>query len=210
MKKIIMIVLAVAVAYTVKPEWFPFSNSKGAFDEQGNPQTLVFTHSNCGKPCGDAKKILKSRHIDFQEYKLDNNNENTALWKTFGGVNSFPNIIMGDEKEYTSGKARIVSKLALTYGDGVLEPSERYYMKKHFYDSGEPKLVMYGASWCGYCKKMREELDDNNIDYIEIDVEKSSKRKSMTKTLDISGYPLVYYGYQRFDGPRPRDIVALF
>lgn len=210
MKKIIFILVAVFITYTLKPEMFTFLHDKGAFDEMGSPQTLVFTHNKCGKPCVDTIKLLKRRHVEYSVYPLDNNEKNKALWKEYGGINSFPNIIMGNEKEYGSYKSRIVSKLALTYGDSVLSSPEKFYMKKHFYDSGKPRLVMYGASWCQYCKKLRAELDASNIDYEDIDVEKSAKRESMIETLDISGYPLVYFGYKRMEGPQGKDVLGLF
>ena len=209
MKKIIIIMVAVFITYTLKPEMFSFLHDKGAFDEMGNPQTLVFTHNKCGTPCDDAIKLLKRRHVEYSVYPLDNNEKNMALWKEYGGINSFPNMIMGNEKVVGSNKGNIVSTLALTYGESILSSPEKYYMKKHFYDSGEPKLIMYSASWCQYCKKLRSELDAANVDYLEINVEKSAKRKSMIETLDISGYPLVYYGYKRMDGARGKDVLAI-
>lgn len=212
MKKLIILVLMIGAAYAYRPNLFSFSffDGKGAFDEQGNPLALVFVHDKCGAPCSDAQKFLKKRRIEYSLYPLDNNDANHALWKEYGAVNSFPNVIVGDERVYGSYKSKIVSALALNYGEGVLTSSEKHYMKKHFNDDGSNRLVLYGASWCGYCKKMREALREKNIDFLDIDVEKSSTRKSMTSTLEITGYPLMYYGYKRMEGPQPKDVLALF
>ncbi|MCK5002462.1 MAG: hypothetical protein KAS57_05530 [Gammaproteobacteria bacterium] len=210
MKILIVLAVLIGAAYNLKPELFSFMNKKGAFDEQGNPLTMVFVHNKCGKPCKDAVKILKKRRINYSIFPLDNNDANQALWKEYGAVNSFPNIIVGDERVYGSYKSQIVSALAVNYGKSVLTSSENSYMKKHFYDDGTKRLVMYGADWCPHCKKMRTALNDNNIDFFEIDVEKSSKRKSMTSTLDITGYPVMYYGYKRIGSPKPSEVVALF
>lgn len=210
MKKFFIFVLIVGAVYKFNPDLFSFLHSKGAFDEQGNPLTLVFTHDNCGKPCGEAVGFLKKRGIDYSLYSLDNNDVNTALWKEYGGVNSFPNIIVGDERAYGSYKSQIVSALAMNYGDSVLTSAERYYMKKHFNADGSDRLVMYSASWCGYCKQLRETLDKNDVDYLEIDVEKSAQRKSMTAAMEITGYPLVYFGYKRMQSSSPREVMALF
>ncbi len=210
MKNLIILALVVGVVYIIKPDLFSFSTQKGAFDEQDNPLTLVFTHDKCGKPCADTIRLLKQRRVDFSLHPLDNNETNQALWDEYGRVNSFPNVIVGNERAYGFYKDRIVSALAMNYGNNVLSSSERYYMNKHFNDDGSNRLVMYSASWCGYCKKIRETLTDNDVDFLEIDVEKSSQRKAMTSTLGIGGYPLVYYGYKRMEGPRPKDVLALF
>ncbi len=209
MKNFILLLLVIGAVYSFKPELFSFINNKAAFDEQGNPVTMVFTHNKCGRPCDEAVSLLEKRNVEYSLYLLDDNEANQALWKEYGSVNTFPNIIVGNEKVQGSYKSRIISVLAMNYGDRVLTSTERYYMNNHFYDDGSDKLVMYGASWCGYCKKMRKTLAENNVDYIEIDVEKSSQRKSLTDTLEITGYPLMYYGYNRLEGPNPRDVIAL-
>ena len=210
MKKIILIIILISAAYFLKPQWFLFLTETAAFDQQGNPQVLIFTHKKCGKPCSDAKALIAGRGVRYTEYKLDGNEQNQTLWKKYGGVNSFPNIIIGSEKVYGSYKGKIVSALSLNYGEAVLSSAERSYISRHFTADGKPELVIYGASWCPYCKKLREALNNNGIKFREIDVEKSAQRTSMTKTLGISGYPLVYYGYKRMDGPRPSKVLALF
>lgn len=37
------------------------------------------------------------------------------------------------------------------------------------------KVVMYSASWCGVCKKARKYFKQNNIAFVEYDVETSEK-----------------------------------
>lgn len=212
MKKLFILLIIVGAAYTYKPELFSFSFNadKGSFDEQGKPLAVVFITDNCGKPCDDTLKFLKKRRINYSLYPLDNNDANIALWKEYGSVNSFPNIIVGNERVYGSYKGQIISALAVNYGNKVLTSTEKHYMKKHFNGDSSDQLVMYSASWCPYCKKMREALNEKNRDFLEIDVEKSSLRKSMTTTLNISGYPLMYYGYKRLGSPKPKEILALF
>lgn len=209
MKKIIIIIIVLGGIYSYKPGLFNFFKQTGSYVEQGDGETLVFTHKKCGKPCRQTISLLKNRRVPFREYKLDGNDENQALWKQYGGVNSFPNVIIGDEKVYGSYKGLIVSRLALFYGEEILTQSERYYMDEHFYNDGKPKLVMYGASWCPYCKKLRKGLNKNSIRYVEIDVDKSPRKVEMSETMNIGGFPVVYYGYKRLVGSRLKDVKAV-
>jgi len=60
--------------------------------------------------------------------------------------------------------------------------------------------VLYGTTWCGYCKKLRGEFAEHNVDYLDYDVEKPAKQTWLLKALGIGGYPTVYVGYQRVRG----------
>lgn len=208
MKKIIIMIIIVGGLYSNKPELFDFTGQIAGFSRQGNEGALVFTHKRCGKPCSDAISLLNNRSIAFTEYKLDGNQANRDLWKKHGGVNSFPNMVIGDENIYGSYKGMIVSRLAMSYGESVLTQPEKFYMNKHFVESAKPKLVMYSASWCPYCKKLRKGLNQNGVSFLEIDVEKSSRRKDIIKTMDIGGYPTVYYGYKRIKDSRLKNVMA--
>ena len=66
---------------------------------------------------------------------------------------------------------------------------------------------MYGASWCGYTKNMREEFANRNMDYLEIDVEKASDRASLVSSMQIDGYPLIYVGYRRIPGADINKVI---
>ncbi|QBJ98549.1 mycoredoxin [Rhodococcus sp. ABRD24] len=30
---------------------------------------------------------------------------------------------------------------------------------------------MYSTTWCGYCRRLKKQLDENGISYLEIDIE---------------------------------------
>jgi mycoredoxin len=34
-------------------------------------------------------------------------------------------------------------------------------------------LTMYSTSWCGYCRRLKRQLDKSGIDYVEVDIEQS-------------------------------------
>ncbi|WP_420750047.1 mycoredoxin [Rhodococcus sp. O3] len=37
--------------------------------------------------------------------------------------------------------------------------------------SENPALTMYSTTWCGYCRRLKTQLDANGIAYTEIDIE---------------------------------------
>ncbi len=64
----------------------------------------------------------------------------------------------------------------------------------------QKEVIMYGASWCGYCKKARQYFTTNNIAFTEYDVEKNGRAKREYDALGASGYPLILIGDQRMQG----------
>jgi len=52
-------------------------------------------------------------------------------------------------------------------------------------------LVMYSASWCGYCKKARRYFNTNGIAFREYDIEKNPSAKRAYDRLRISGVPVI-------------------
>ena len=62
-------------------------------------------------------------------------------------------------------------------------------------------VVLYATSWCSYCKKTRAFLAENNVEYIEYDIEKSAKGRKQHEQLGGKGVPVldvrgtVVYGY---------------
>lgn len=79
-------------------------------------------------------------------------------------------------------------------------------MDNHFDENGRPLVVMYGTTWCPYCKKQREYFRSQDIAYTELDPEKSDTAKTAYTILQGGGYPLTYVGYRRFSGYQEREI----
>lgn len=52
-------------------------------------------------------------------------------------------------------------------------------------------VVLYSTSWCGYCKKTRDFFKENNIAYVEYDIEASAEGRAQYDQLHGSGVPLV-------------------
>ncbi|MCB1560571.1 MAG: glutaredoxin family protein [Xanthomonadales bacterium] len=39
------------------------------------------------------------------------------------------------------------------------------------HQTGDDGIVLLGAEWCGYCKQLRAEFDQADVDYLELDVD---------------------------------------
>lgn len=195
MKNIIIILLIGISLFYFKPELFSFSNN-GAFDKDGKPQVWAFTFNECGKPCDQAISILNER-TEYIEFNVSGNSGRQRLSEV-GGGNRFPIIIIGDRRLEDNNRMHIISALAEDIGVSTLTAYEQRVMGNHFYDDGTPAIVMYGASWCGYCKKMREYFNAHDIQFTELDAEISAK--SEYAALRGGGFPLIYIGYRRIEG----------
>ncbi|ARU54356.1 glutaredoxin-like protein [Oleiphilus messinensis] len=202
MKKLLMIVALIGVALWYKNGGLT-SNNAGAFSASNTPEIWLFTFNQCGKPCNDAVSDLENRAAEYTHYKLDDGEEVQSLWSEMGGK-TLPFYAIGNQTSNGFFRSDIASKLAQSFGDEYLTRQEKQYMENHFYSDGQAKVYIYGASWCPYCKKLRETLEAKNIDYYELDVEKASDRKAIIETMQIAGYPTVYVGYKRIQGKLDR------
>jgi mycoredoxin len=72
----------------------------------------------------------------------------------------------------------------------------------------EYSVTLYATEWCGYCKKTRKFLAENNIDYQEYDIEKSEEGSRRYKALNGNGVPLVVVNREVIRGYNPKAIVA--
>lgn len=75
--------------------------------------------------------------------------------------------------------------------------------------AGQPEVVMYSTSWCGYCRAARNFFQANGIQYVELDIEKSSEANAMHKKLGGRGVPLITVGDDRVNGYNQRHLEEL-
>jgi len=208
MKKILVFAILGVAAWHFQGGDMPFLSSAGAYDSAGNPAVWLFTIDGCGKPCELSRNELKKRRVGFEEKHIDINNsddEDVKFWSR-NGRNSFPLIAAGSEIVNGPSAAQLATALGLTYGDKYLTRNEKILFKQHFYADGSPKIVMYGADWCPYCKKLRTEFIDNKVDFVEIDVDKHAQKQAISRTMEINGYPATWVGYTRVNGSTLRDV----
>ena len=71
-------------------------------------------------------------------------------------------------------------------------------------------VILYSASWCGYCRKTREVLSGNNIPFIELDIEKSTDVYSEFKSLGGVGVPLVLVNKEIVKGFNPMEVMTIY
>ncbi len=62
------------------------------------------------------------------------------------------------------------------------------------------RLVMYSAEWCGVCTRAKSYMRQNNISFVERDIDKSSSAKKAYDRLGGTGVPIFIYGDQRMNG----------
>ena len=71
------------------------------------------------------------------------------------------------------------------------------------------KVILYSTARCGYCKKARKLLRENNVDYFEYDIEKSAEGNKQYRKLGGRGVPLLLIRGQVVKGYNPAKILAL-
>jgi len=59
---------------------------------------------------------------------------------------------------------------------------------------GQPEIVLYSASWCGYCTATREFFKDNGIRFTELDIENTAAGAEGYAKLGAGGVPLIVVG----------------
>ncbi len=84
-----------------------------------------------------------------------------------------------------------------------------FFLFQHFYQR-EPvtvsevkhdNVILYATAWCGYCKSMRQFLNENHIQYTEYDIEQSEQARKQHAALNARGVPVldikgtIIYGY---------------
>lgn len=68
---------------------------------------------------------------------------------------------------------------------------------------GADPVVLLSAAWCGYCRRLRGDLDRWGIDYREYDVERSARGRKALAILPGAGVPILLVGDERVQGYMP-------
>lgn len=68
---------------------------------------------------------------------------------------------------------------------------------------GDFDVVLLSTSTCGYCKKLRADLADWGVDYIDVDIESERKGRDAFVELNGRGVPVLMIGDQAIHGYSP-------
>ncbi|MFT5447366.1 MAG: glutaredoxin [Gammaproteobacteria bacterium] len=180
---------------------------------EANDEVVVFTYRGCGAPCDNVIHLLQKKNTPFESHDIRASEVSAAKFDDMGGGDNFPVIHIGSKKIVGFHRTPLLHDLAKAYGIDVFDRAQRAAVLTHFNRGGNGELVMYGASWCPYCKKAQDFFTANEIDYHEVDVEKSAQAQRNYLALEGRGYPLIYVGANRFEGfggRIPTDILRLF
>ena len=211
MRKLLVLAAIGGGVWHLSQNGLPTFSPVEVYDATGNPLVKVITIADCGRPCKMAIDELKRRRVAFEEIEIDphddnDNSEAFELWKN-AGRDVFPLLVSGDQVINGSGTpAMTASLLARNFDDKYLTSTEKNYFKNHFNADGSPRVVVYGADWCPYTRKLRAQLEDDNVDYLMIDVDKHYDKKRMSKTMEIEGFPATWVGYTRARGSDIGDV----
>ena len=74
----------------------------------------------------------------------------------------------------------------------------------------EAQVVMYSASWCGYCRKARDYFTSHNVAFSEYDIETSEKGQRDYQQLGARGVPVILVGTQRLNGFTPAAFESIY
>jgi glutaredoxin len=66
--------------------------------------------------------------------------------------------------------------------------------------SSKPAVTLYSTEWCGYCDAARKFFKQNDIQYIEMDIEKTTAGYEEHKSLGGKGVPLLVIGDEVIHG----------
>lgn len=74
---------------------------------------------------------------------------------------------------------------------------------------GDEPVLMFSASWCGYCKRLRADLERAGIPFTELDIEASTRNNRAWRLLGGRAVPFTLVGERAVSGYAPQRILDL-
>lgn len=115
-------------------------------------KTITFYGADWCPDCRRAKDFLKQHEIPYDFIDVDVSQEATQLVESINkGKRIIPTLII-QEKSYTNPENQVLAAVL-----GI---------------NKEGRVLLYGADWCPDCVRAKSYLDNNEINYLFIDVDK--------------------------------------
>lgn len=74
---------------------------------------------------------------------------------------------------------------------------------------GSNDVILYSTIWCGYCAKTRKYFTENNIDYVDLDIENSEEGRADYQRMGVRGIPIIVVNNKTIiHGYSPKEINA--
>ena len=70
-------------------------------------------------------------------------------------------------------------------------------------------VILYGTTWCGFCKKAKAYFQSKGIAYTEYDVENSAKGRTDYIRLRMQGVPVILANGRRLNGFSPETFEQM-
>jgi glutaredoxin len=74
---------------------------------------------------------------------------------------------------------------------------------------GADPVVVLSASWCGYCRRLKDDLQRAGVAYREFDVETSGIGERAYELVGAHGIPVTLIGTAVVHGYKPQRVIAL-
>lgn len=77
--------------------------------------------------------------------------------------------------------------------------------------TGDPQVTMYSTKWCGYCHRLRSQMDRAGLDYEVVDIEKHPEAASIVAHHNRGNHTvptLVYSDGTAQTNPSLREVQA--
>lgn len=87
------------------------------------------------------------------------------------------------------------------------EIQKHVFPKPNYADLHDGKVILYSTSWCGYCERTRQFLNEENIPFYEYDIEKSIEGHEQYRTLGGRGVPVLLVNKSVIKGYSPDEIL---
>jgi glutaredoxin len=76
--------------------------------------------------------------------------------------------------------------------------------------NGREVINLYTATWCGYCKHLKESLDASGVPYVDHDVETSAEGKQYSDSHSFNGVPVTVVGQETIEGYDADRLESVF